>query len=156
MNSAITVKHSAFELDNIGMHLNAMKDDQLFRVTHASLYAETTDTVLIGTEGFIASQEKDRNGDVAASLIATTPLNGLVPKGVNSDYPLVVSVCGNHFQVAAIFVSDPENLNTAINDANDFMKNNPDTALIATSEDNPYSEVCDIHIIAYLNKLPSK
>jgi hypothetical protein len=144
---------NTFELSNIGIYLNVAKDKMLYRVTHTGLFAQTTDAILRQTEGFIATQINDNLGSVAASLIASTPLNRPAPRNLSDAIPFVASVDGKDFQVAGLFVVDAKNVDEARRRANAFMMENEGTSLIDSSVCNSYGEVETIHIIVHGNAL---
>ncbi len=150
------------KLNNIGMQLLVRIDGNMYEVTHAACYAQTTDEVLMQTKGFIAHMLNDATGTVVATFIGKeltladidNKVNDLRDCAGKEATPLYILNSEGIFQIAKIVFEDPdleskeEAEDLAIEKGNQFMLMNPDTALIASSEVDGDNEVPKLHFIA--------
>lgn len=142
-------KTQQLDLDNIGMTLLVRANGKFSRVTHASRFADTTDSILKQTNGFIAHVLTDPTNTVVATFIATEeePFDVEAVEDFDragDDYTrLYVEIDNKLFQVAKIVYEDPDAtdpekaIDLAVMQGNAFMSLNQDTSLItATTKDN--------------------
>ncbi len=156
-------------LDNIGTTLLVRIDDNLYEVSHASRFAQTTDELLHQTKGFIAHMVTDETNDVVATLIAkelvltdaNSKINDLRDQAGSDATPLYIMNHAGIFQVAKIVFEDPELQveeaeDAAIKAGNLYMKMHSDTSLIASTETTLDSEAAKLHFIATNNSMAYK